>query len=427
MAERNIEQGNWRDGKTLIQCNRYILEQEVGCDIHFIVGPQDNKKSIGAHKSILMARSDVFFAMFEGTMAEADSLITVPDIDPVTFKKMLLYIYCDDTRVDLIEAFSLLYAAQKYNIQGLVTRCDQRMRAGINVENVCHILLNTNMFQQEETKQLCLQFIYPHAMEVFSSESFMEMSEECLIEILQQHKVNMQEESIFEAVVKWAEEKIKRQNLEVNGENTRRMLDNILPYIRFARMDVSYFSDKVSHKGIMSPSELVKHFQFLTTNKADHPDPQRERRLVFERFKCVVSGKGYFRGNSDAISFIISEDAKLHEVLIYGSCQNVALYKIKLKILEDHDSKLYERHFDLRSNGATKTYPVEIVPPVLVRREICYSIVMEMVGPASYCGQGGEIKLTKGGVTITFIPNEEGLNGTNVKNGQFHGIVLEQI
>ncbi|XP_033748490.1 BTB/POZ domain-containing protein 6-like [Pecten maximus] len=426
MAEFINEQQNWRNGKTLKQCNRYILEQEIGCDIHFIVGPPDNQKRIGAHKCILMARSDVFFAMFEGLMAGPDSLITVPDIDPFTFKKMLLYIYCDDTGIDLSEAFPLLYAAQKYNIQGLVTRCDQRMRAGMSVENVCFVLMNAVLFRAEETKQLCLQYIYLHALNVFSADGFMDLSEECLIEILQHHKVNMQEEKIFEAVEKWGVERIKRQNLEVNARNTRSVLNNILPYIRFPRMDASYFTDKVSLKGILTDSELVTHYRFLTTKRADPPEPPRDRRLVFDRFKGNMSGKGYLRGNADAISFILSDDAKLHEVFVYGSCKNEALYRIKLNIQED-EHKLPEKYFDLRTNGATKTYPLEIVPPVLVKKDVRYSLVMQMTGPASYSGQHGETTIAKDGVTISFMVNEAGLNGTNVKQGQFSSLVFEKV
>ncbi|OWF48235.1 BTB/POZ domain-containing protein 3-like [Mizuhopecten yessoensis] len=427
MAERGTEPQNWRDGRTLTQCNRYMLEQEISCDVHFIVGPNDDQQRIGAHKYMLMTRSDVFFAMFEGLMAEENSLVTIPDIDPTTFKKMLLYIYCDDTGVDTDEAFPLLYAAQKYNIQGLVNRCGQRMRTGISRENVCHILINTFLWHEEETKQACVQYINLHASDVFSTEGFTDLPEESLIELLQHHKLNIQEERIFEAVIKWADEKIKRQNLRVDATNRRNALNKILPHIRFARMDVAYFSDKVTHKGILTTSEIVKYFQFLTTKKADPPEPQREQRLVFERFKGVLSGKGYFRGNTDAISFMLSEDAKLHEVLVYGSCMNQALYKMNLRVLEDGGAELHLKVFDLRTDGSTKTYPLGIVPPVLVKKEVCYSLVMEITGPASYYGQDGVESLTKEEVTITFCTNKEGLNGTNIKQGQFHSLVFEKI
>lgn len=427
MATGSNEHADWRNGKTLVQCNRYILEQEVACDIHFIVGPSDNQRRIGAHKSILMARSDVFFTMFEGLMAESSSLITVPDVDPLTFKKMLLYIYCDDTGMDLSEAFSLLYAAQKYNLQGLVKRCDQRMRAGISVENVCFVLMNMVLFNAQETKQLCLEYIYLHGSNVFLTDGFLDLSEECLIEILQNHKVNCSEEKIFEAVEKWTKEKLRRQNLEDNAINSRKIINNILPHIRFARMKPDYFTDKVSHKGILTDSELVTHFRFLTSNKADLPEPHREQRLVFDRFQSVMSGKGYLRGNSDAISFILSEDAKLHQVLVYGSCKNEALYRIKLNALEDGHTVLPEKCYDLRTNGASKTYPLDIIPPILVKADVCYTLSMTMQGPASYFGQQGQSTITKDGVTITFISNPEGLNGTNVKQGQFSSLVFEKM
>lgn len=320
-----------------------------------------------------------------------------------------------------------MYAAQKYNVQGLVERCQQRMRTDISRENVCLTLMNTYLYDDEDTKRLCLHYIFLHSSDVFSSEGFLDLSEECLIEILRHHRVNMKEEEIFRAVVKWADKKCDTEARPVNGETRRQVMINISPFIRFARMESAYFSDKVSLMGILSDSQLIETFRFLTTSKADHPDPPRQQRLVFERFRRVMSGKGYFRGNADTISFISSKDAKLHEVFIYGSCQHGAMYQVKLCILEEGDNKVYEKNFELQTDGYQKTYPVTIGPPLKIKKDVCYTLLMVMTGPVSYYGQKGLDTLTTDGMTVTFLPNEQGLNGTNIQQGQFNCLVFEKV
>ncbi|XP_033748488.1 BTB/POZ domain-containing protein 6-like [Pecten maximus] len=418
---------DWRDGKTLVQCNRYILEQEIGCDVHFIVGPPDNQRRIGAHKSLLMARSDVFFAMFEGSMAELNSMITIPDIDPIVFKLMLQFIYCDDAKVDLMDSFPMLYAAQKYNLKSLAQKRIERIKSMISTNRVCWVLMHACIWVQDEVKELCLEHIILHSYAVFGTRGFLELTEASLIEILKLHRINMEEKDIFEAVIKWANQKCRTDSIEASGENMRRILVNILPYIRFARMEQSYFSDKVSHMEILTQDQILENFRFLTSKKADHPDQPRDRRIVFERFSGVKSGKGYFRGNADAISFMLSNNVRLHELLIYGSCQFQASYKIALKILEDGEHQLCQKSIELETDGYTKTYPLEIDPPLMMKREICYTLLMAMEGPVSYYGDRGVVQKQQEGMTITFMPNEKGLNGTNIKQGQFSGFVFKEV
>ncbi len=84
---------DWQCYKSLPECTLHLLEQQVACDVTFLVGPQEGeRKEIQAHKLILLARSPVFQAMFCGALAEnSGSSINIPDIDPDVFMQMLRY------------------------------------------------------------------------------------------------------------------------------------------------------------------------------------------------------------------------------------------------------------------------------------------------------------------------------------------------
>lgn len=79
---------DWQTNKTIAECNKYMLANQIACDVTFLVG--DDHERILAHKYVLISRSCVFYAMLHGLMAEKpDECIAIPDIDKETFKLML--------------------------------------------------------------------------------------------------------------------------------------------------------------------------------------------------------------------------------------------------------------------------------------------------------------------------------------------------
>lgn len=79
--------GDWRTGRSVIECNRYILENQVHTDVTFYV----ISTAISAHRSILISRSQVFESLLTGQSLL--DIIHVPDIEPDVFRKMLRYIF----------------------------------------------------------------------------------------------------------------------------------------------------------------------------------------------------------------------------------------------------------------------------------------------------------------------------------------------
>ena len=80
---------DWQSGKTVLECNKYMLEHQIYCDVTFQVGMAGRLMS--AHKIVLSSRSSVFAAMFYGSLPEASDVIVVSDIEPVVFDLLLRY------------------------------------------------------------------------------------------------------------------------------------------------------------------------------------------------------------------------------------------------------------------------------------------------------------------------------------------------
>jgi len=95
MAEH---QAAWQENKSLRERNRYMLDNEIACDVSFEIcspgGSTANVVLVRAHKAFLVAASPVFEAMFCGGMAEArpnSGNVKIPDIEEKTFIEMLRF------------------------------------------------------------------------------------------------------------------------------------------------------------------------------------------------------------------------------------------------------------------------------------------------------------------------------------------------
>ena len=93
MAQRG--ETGWQTDKTLVECMRYMLDNEIATDVCFEVGPPDGATvCVKAHKFLLISRSAVFEAMFNSGMVECQSgkdatTIRVEDIEADIFKDLL--------------------------------------------------------------------------------------------------------------------------------------------------------------------------------------------------------------------------------------------------------------------------------------------------------------------------------------------------
>ena len=79
---------DWQSNKSVIECNKYMWQNELLCDVAFRVGTE--REMIRAHKYVLASRSCVFYAMFADGMREGQSeVIDIPDIEPATFRTVM--------------------------------------------------------------------------------------------------------------------------------------------------------------------------------------------------------------------------------------------------------------------------------------------------------------------------------------------------
>lgn len=113
-----------------------------------------------AHKAILASRSKVFEAMLTSNMREANkNHVKILDFDSKVVKEALRFCYTGKVEnLDEI-ARELIYAAEKYQIEGLKIDCIKNIFSTLAADNVVESIVISDQLNIHELFDACVNFI----------------------------------------------------------------------------------------------------------------------------------------------------------------------------------------------------------------------------------------------------------------------------
>ncbi|XP_057319523.1 speckle-type POZ protein-like isoform X2 [Microplitis mediator] len=140
----------------MAQDYKKLYESGMGTDVTITV---DDTHFL-AHRNILMARSPVLGAMFSHEMIEKkENKITIPNITPDIFEKVMEYIYTDEVSGLAEIADDLLKAADKYQILSLKNICQESLSETLNLENAFELMTLADRHSAEPLLEFITDFL----------------------------------------------------------------------------------------------------------------------------------------------------------------------------------------------------------------------------------------------------------------------------
>ena len=418
---------DWQSNKkTVLERSCHMFNNPLMSDITLTCG-ESTRSSFYAHKFVLATCSAVFYAMFYGDLAEKNSVLHLPDADEESLREFLRFLYTDQCNLTPETAMKIMYLAKKYIVPSLTQKCVDVVQASMEPENVVTVLEHSIQFDEKEMEKKCWEMVDLHTSKVVISDTFNDISQGTLINLLQRDTLNIREIALFQAVLKWCESGCSKNGLDVTAENKRALLGDAIYQIRFTAMSQKEFAQHASSSGLLTAEEIVPIYEKF--NGFDTPSlkwklPQRQsnvlHRIRCQRFSKFSKGWGY-GGSPDGLSFRVNKPAIFHGIRLFGDA-NGSGYEVSLEVngtttvSGTYTSQLYDEIFG---------FDVMLPSPISVDQNKVVTMKATIRGPTSYRGDNGKASVVVDGVTVTFVDAKYvSTNGTDVNTGQFPQIIL---
>ncbi|XP_041375868.1 BTB/POZ domain-containing protein 2-like [Gigantopelta aegis] len=259
MAKRGTN-ADWQSGKEFADTNLHMLESSIGCDVTFRVGLEETK--VHAHKFMMISRSHVFSTMFCGGFTKTGD-ISISNTDVTTFKQFLRFIYTNDITIEYDNVVCMLNLAKRYSIGKLQDVCVKFLDISTTSDNVCHILSQAGCHDEMDVHNQCLHFINQNAKDVLASPGFLDLSQKSVFDIVKSDDLDIDEEAVFRAVDKWAENTCQKQGLAVTSQAKRDVLGSVTNQVRFCLLSKQFVANTVNVSGYLTQKEeltILQHF-----------------------------------------------------------------------------------------------------------------------------------------------------------------------
>ncbi|KAM9973122.1 hypothetical protein ACTFIR_012497 [Dictyostelium discoideum] len=225
------------------------------------------------HKFVLSARSPVFMKMLSCQMMESNSVIITSHFPRSIFYILLKFLYSGKVEMNATNVLEVLAIADYYQLEDLKDFCGKySLQTCIDGElDICRVLYASEQYGLEKIKQLCLDYISQHSMDILlSSPNWHLLSEENLIEILEQDNLRVPEVEIFDSLVRWAEKQYSvLLDLDPSiGDSInkpdflKKKLSKPLKSIRFASMFPYQLSSHIEKTNLVDKEILYEAYRY---------------------------------------------------------------------------------------------------------------------------------------------------------------------
>ncbi len=303
-----------------------LLDDKVHTDVCFVLG-KDQSVKIEAHRALLAQVSKVFESMLAPPPGTVKNLQTIelPDMSADVFQAMLDCIYTGDTKRITPENFAACFeAANRYQVTALQIRITSYLESGehLTPKSIVDVLSRFQLVDGPEAEQVWT-YLEQNAQVLTQHPSFVEMPSNILRLLLQRSYLSCSEYDLFKAVLSWGEAEAKRQGLSEKPEDVRKVLSDVLPFIRFPTMTADQFLD-VALMGILTKEEMTAVKTYIASqsssseSKSDDPEGAGAAKLTGKDNTTSIAGFSTVSRGHGTMHHIQSQENRFRAMFAKG-------------------------------------------------------------------------------------------------------------
>ncbi|XP_041372669.1 BTB/POZ domain-containing protein 2-like [Gigantopelta aegis] len=338
----------------------------------------------------------------------------------------------------------LMYVSKKYDVKTLEQKCLTYLSSSMTSDNACVILEQAHVFDEQELKEKALTFILENGDAALKSSGVTDLCHECLVKIIQAEELEVDEQSVFEAVVAWSERACRKQNKDVTHETRRQVLGEAVKHVRFPLLDQKYFVKNVPPTDLLTDSEKFKILAHLVSpgdsvlpfNANKRIGVIRQEQIIIQHiakisylYSCPCSSD-----KDHGIMFSVNQDASLLGFHLYGAYgRTTANYDVRAFITNPTTDDVIEGSSVTKSVSVaarTTTYDVEFPRPLKLSKDKKYNLIVNIDGPNSLYGWPGRSTVQNGSFVCSFFDCQKSKHSnrpnpdTDVNMGQIPGLMF---
>jgi BTB/POZ domain len=159
------------------------------------------RSSVKAHKAFLISASPVFFTMFCGSLPPPTNEVAIDDICREYFMEVLRFIYADSATINDDNVYGIWYAAQKYMLKNLITKCEKHVCERINSTNAMDVFNSIQLFDNRDGDKKCLDIVFDSPTSQFKD--IVKLNKSAFSKFIQRPELNCSVEFLKEVALKW--------------------------------------------------------------------------------------------------------------------------------------------------------------------------------------------------------------------------------
>ena len=218
--------------------------KEESCDIKLIVG----NKTIPAHKSLLVAASEYFRAMFGGDFVESyRKEIAMPGLSESGLTVVIDALYTGCLNLTDDNVLEILSTADQLEMKDILDCCEDFLVSATDTANCFQLLQLSEKYTLPRLNQEIEQFIIRNFLDVCRHPMFTGISQEALVTFISNDELDFREIDIFRGVMNWFDNK-----------NDQKSISEVMAHIRFTFMTSEEIVNEVLTQPIISENDKCK-------------------------------------------------------------------------------------------------------------------------------------------------------------------------